>query len=48
MFRYGGMPLDVAEGSMRLFAAEIMPELQKLAPVTERVTYDDAALVGGD
>jgi len=31
VFRYGGMPLDVAEGSMRLFAAEIMPELQKLA-----------------
>jgi hypothetical protein len=32
---------------MRLFAAEVMPELQALAPVNERVTYDDAALVAG-
>ena len=31
VFRYGGMPADVAERSMRLFAAEVMPELQALA-----------------
>jgi alkanesulfonate monooxygenase SsuD/methylene tetrahydromethanopterin reductase-like flavin-dependent oxidoreductase (luciferase family) len=27
-FRYGDMPLDVAEASMRLFAEEVLPELQ--------------------
>jgi alkanesulfonate monooxygenase SsuD/methylene tetrahydromethanopterin reductase-like flavin-dependent oxidoreductase (luciferase family) len=48
VFRYGGMNVEVAERSMRLFAQEVMPELQKLAPVSERVTYDDAALVAGD
>jgi alkanesulfonate monooxygenase SsuD/methylene tetrahydromethanopterin reductase-like flavin-dependent oxidoreductase (luciferase family) len=47
VFRYGGMPVDVAESSMRLFAAEVMPELQALAPVNDRITYDDAALVAG-
>ena len=29
-FSYGGMPYPDAESSMRLFAAEVMPELQKL------------------
>ena len=29
-FSYGGMPYPEAERSMRLFAAEVMPELQKL------------------
>ena len=29
-FSYGGMPYPDAEGSVRLFAAEVMPELQKL------------------
>ncbi len=48
VFRYGGMPVEDAERSMRLFAREVLPELQALAPVTERVTYDDAALVAGD
>ena len=37
VFRYGGMPVDVAEPSMRLFAEEVMPELQALAPVEERL-----------
>jgi alkanesulfonate monooxygenase SsuD/methylene tetrahydromethanopterin reductase-like flavin-dependent oxidoreductase (luciferase family) len=27
-FRFGGIPLDEAEASMRLFAAEVMPEIQ--------------------
>ena len=31
-FSYGGMPYAEAERSMRLFAAEVMPELQKLQP----------------
>jgi hypothetical protein len=27
--RYGGMPLEVAEESLRLFAAEVLPEIQR-------------------
>jgi alkanesulfonate monooxygenase SsuD/methylene tetrahydromethanopterin reductase-like flavin-dependent oxidoreductase (luciferase family) len=34
VFRYAGMPTETAEASMRLFAREVMPELQKLAPVS--------------
>jgi hypothetical protein len=30
VFRYGGMPPEVAERSIRLFAAEVMPELKAL------------------
>jgi alkanesulfonate monooxygenase SsuD/methylene tetrahydromethanopterin reductase-like flavin-dependent oxidoreductase (luciferase family) len=30
VLRFGGMPGNVAEASMRLFAAEVMPELRKL------------------
>jgi alkanesulfonate monooxygenase SsuD/methylene tetrahydromethanopterin reductase-like flavin-dependent oxidoreductase (luciferase family) len=30
-FRYGGMPFDLAARSMRLFAAEVMPELRRRA-----------------
>jgi hypothetical protein len=37
VFRFGGMPLDVAEPSMRLFAEEVKPALQALAPVEERL-----------
>jgi hypothetical protein len=34
MFSYGGLPHAAAEASMRLFAKEVMPQLQKLpAPV---------------
>jgi alkanesulfonate monooxygenase SsuD/methylene tetrahydromethanopterin reductase-like flavin-dependent oxidoreductase (luciferase family) len=32
VFRYAGMPQSEAEASMRLFAAEVMPELKKLEP----------------
>ena len=28
VFRFGGMPADVAEASMRLFAAELLPEIR--------------------
>jgi hypothetical protein len=30
VFSYAGMPYDEAERNMRLFAAEVMPELKKL------------------
>jgi hypothetical protein len=39
VFRYGGMPVDVAEGSIRLFAREVMPELKALAPAADRLTH---------
>jgi len=41
-FRYGGMPLDEGERNVRLFARTVLPELQRLAPVHERVHFDDA------
>jgi alkanesulfonate monooxygenase SsuD/methylene tetrahydromethanopterin reductase-like flavin-dependent oxidoreductase (luciferase family) len=31
VFRFGGMPVDVCEDSIRLFAAEVLPELKKLS-----------------
>ena len=34
VFSYAGMPYDAAERSMRLFAREVMPELQTLRPET--------------
>jgi len=37
VFRYGGMPADEAERSMRLFADKVMPALKDLAPVEERL-----------
>src|SRR5262245_30637406 len=36
VFSYAGMPHDEAEANLRLFAREVMPELQKLAPATAR------------
>jgi alkanesulfonate monooxygenase SsuD/methylene tetrahydromethanopterin reductase-like flavin-dependent oxidoreductase (luciferase family) len=32
VFKYGSMPIDVAEKSMRLFAKEVMPALKELSP----------------
>jgi alkanesulfonate monooxygenase SsuD/methylene tetrahydromethanopterin reductase-like flavin-dependent oxidoreductase (luciferase family) len=32
IFKYGAMPMEVAEKSMRLFAKEVMPALKKLSP----------------
>ena len=32
VFKYGAMPMDVAEKSMRLFAKEVMPALKELSP----------------
>ncbi len=39
VFKYGGMPMDKAEKSMRLFAQKVMPALQALnpAPLTVEV-----------
>ncbi len=34
VFSYAGMPYDEAERNMRLFAKEVMPQLQKLEPGT--------------
>jgi alkanesulfonate monooxygenase SsuD/methylene tetrahydromethanopterin reductase-like flavin-dependent oxidoreductase (luciferase family) len=38
IFKYGSMPLDVAEKSMRLFAKEVMPALKELSPKPIEVT----------
>jgi alkanesulfonate monooxygenase SsuD/methylene tetrahydromethanopterin reductase-like flavin-dependent oxidoreductase (luciferase family) len=43
VFRFGGMPLEVGEASMRLFAEKVMPELKDLAPVGAHIS-DDAAV----
>ena len=32
IFKYGGMPIDVAEKSMQLFAREVLPALQDISP----------------
>ncbi len=42
VFKYGGMPMDVAEKSMRLFAREVVPALQALNPRPIEVS-DEAA-----
>jgi alkanesulfonate monooxygenase SsuD/methylene tetrahydromethanopterin reductase-like flavin-dependent oxidoreductase (luciferase family) len=44
VFSYAGMPYDEAERSMRLFAAEVLPELRTLAVMPAA----PAAPVGGD
>jgi alkanesulfonate monooxygenase SsuD/methylene tetrahydromethanopterin reductase-like flavin-dependent oxidoreductase (luciferase family) len=35
IFSYGGMPYDIAEGNLRLFASEVMPELKRSTPLVE-------------
>jgi alkanesulfonate monooxygenase SsuD/methylene tetrahydromethanopterin reductase-like flavin-dependent oxidoreductase (luciferase family) len=37
VFSYAGMPYDIAEASMRLFAAEVMPELKKHVPIEDQL-----------
>ena len=37
VFSYAGMPIDEAERSMKLFASDVMPELQALQPVHDRL-----------
>jgi alkanesulfonate monooxygenase SsuD/methylene tetrahydromethanopterin reductase-like flavin-dependent oxidoreductase (luciferase family) len=43
VFSYGGMPYDLAERNMRMFAREIMPELKKLVPVEQQIIARSAA-----
>lgn len=38
VFRYGGMPIEKAEASMRLFAAEVLPEIHAYDPSLELAT----------
>ena len=38
VFSYAGMPWDVANASMRLFARAVLPELRKLKPTAERLS----------
>ena len=42
VFRYGGMPMNLAEKSMRLFAKEVLPALQALNPQPIEVREDAA------
>jgi alkanesulfonate monooxygenase SsuD/methylene tetrahydromethanopterin reductase-like flavin-dependent oxidoreductase (luciferase family) len=37
IFSYGGMPYDMAEASLRLFAGEVMPELKRRVPVEDQL-----------
>jgi alkanesulfonate monooxygenase SsuD/methylene tetrahydromethanopterin reductase-like flavin-dependent oxidoreductase (luciferase family) len=37
VFSYAGMPYDIAEANMRLFAAEVMPELKKHVPIQDQL-----------
>ncbi len=43
VFSYGGMPHDLAERNMRMFAREVMPELKKLVPVENQVIARSAS-----
>jgi len=48
VFSYAGMPYDEAERNMRLFAAEVMPELHTLAPTPASAPPPVAAGAGQD
>jgi alkanesulfonate monooxygenase SsuD/methylene tetrahydromethanopterin reductase-like flavin-dependent oxidoreductase (luciferase family) len=37
VFSYAGMPYDIAEANMRLFASEVMPELKKHVPIQDQL-----------
>ena len=37
VFSYAGMPYDMAEANMRLFATEVMPELKKHVPLEDQL-----------
>jgi alkanesulfonate monooxygenase SsuD/methylene tetrahydromethanopterin reductase-like flavin-dependent oxidoreductase (luciferase family) len=37
VFSYGGMPYDLAEASVRLFANDVMPELKKRVPIEDQL-----------
>jgi alkanesulfonate monooxygenase SsuD/methylene tetrahydromethanopterin reductase-like flavin-dependent oxidoreductase (luciferase family) len=48
VFSYAGMPPDEAERNMRLFAAEVLPELRKLAVTPPASPEPVAPAVGKD
>jgi alkanesulfonate monooxygenase SsuD/methylene tetrahydromethanopterin reductase-like flavin-dependent oxidoreductase (luciferase family) len=37
VFSYAGMPYDIAENSVRLFAGEVMPPLKKRVPLADQL-----------
>jgi alkanesulfonate monooxygenase SsuD/methylene tetrahydromethanopterin reductase-like flavin-dependent oxidoreductase (luciferase family) len=37
VFSYAGMPYDLAEANLRLFASEVMPELKKRVPLQDQL-----------
>jgi alkanesulfonate monooxygenase SsuD/methylene tetrahydromethanopterin reductase-like flavin-dependent oxidoreductase (luciferase family) len=37
VFSYAGMPIEEADRNMKLFAKEVMPGLQAMAPAAERL-----------
>lgn len=37
VFSFGAMPYDIAEGSTRLFASEVMPELKRHVPLEDQL-----------
>ena len=37
VFSYAGMPYDLAEANLRLFASEVMPELKKQVPIQDQL-----------
>jgi hypothetical protein len=41
------MPYDIAEHNMRVFAAEVMPELKRLAPLDDQLTREDRRVDAG-
>ncbi|HVP30946.1 MAG TPA: LLM class flavin-dependent oxidoreductase [Myxococcota bacterium] len=37
IFSFAGMPYDLAEANMRLFASDVMPELRKVIPIEDQL-----------
>jgi len=37
VFSYAGMPYDIAEANLRLFASDVMPELKKHVPLEDQL-----------
>jgi len=48
VFSYGGMPYDLAESSLRLFASEVMPELKKQVPISDQLIARAGVGAGSD
>ncbi len=48
IFSYGGMPYEIAEESLRLFANEVAPELRKYVPLEDQLIARAGVGVSGD